>query len=126
MCLTLMIAATMEVERGVENLWKRGPSLGMRDYPNYGRFIPINYFKAFLCGFPYLWADKIHWSIPSLDLQWDIILPFMGEYNAKRSAILKVLYLMLDESMSGWRPKTSKTILDVVRWHVLLSSSPQN
>ena len=81
----------------------------MKDYPNYGQFIPSNYFKAFLAGFPYLWAEEKYWGIPSEDLPWDLIMPFMDEYNAKRTEMLHVLYLILDESMSGWRPKTSKT-----------------
>ena len=34
---------------------------------------------------------------------------FFDEYNEKRNNLLRVIYLILDESMSGWRPKTSKT-----------------
>jgi hypothetical protein len=35
-------------------------------------------------------------------------MPFLEEYNALRKKVLRVMYLMLDESMSEWRPKTSK------------------
>jgi hypothetical protein len=34
---TLMIAAALEIENGVENMWKRGPSGGRHDYPHFGK-----------------------------------------------------------------------------------------
>lgn len=49
-CLTLMVTAVLEVEKGVEGLWKRGKSGGMKEYPNYGQYIPQEYFRAFLHG----------------------------------------------------------------------------
>ena len=97
-----MIAACLEVERGVENLWKRGESDGFKDFSNYGQFIPINYFRAFIAGFPALWAEEKYWHLDARDMPWDIITPFVGEYNKKRGEILRVVYLMLDEAMSGW------------------------
>ena len=108
-CFTIMKSAVLQVERGVENLWKRGESPGFMPYPNYGQFIPVDYFKMFLHGLPYLWADKKYWDIPPEDLPFDFIQPFVNEYNKNRTDMIHVLYLMLDESMSGWRPKTSKT-----------------
>lgn len=104
-----MIAATLEVERGCENLFRRGQSDGYKDFPDYGQHLPINYMKAFICGLPFLWAEKKYWYMPARDLPWDLIFPFVNEYNKKRLEILRVIYLVLDESMSGWRPKTSKT-----------------
>jgi hypothetical protein len=44
---TLMIAAALEIENGVENMWKRGPSGGRHDYPDFGKYMPINHFKVF-------------------------------------------------------------------------------
>ncbi|KAL7549478.1 hypothetical protein ACHAWF_012745 [Thalassiosira exigua] len=108
-CVTLMIAACLEVDSGVENLWKRGQSDGYKDYANYGQHIPVNYFRAFICGFPALWADKKYWHLPARDVPWEYISTFVDEYNEKRTTLLRVIYLMLDETMSGWRPKTSKT-----------------
>jgi len=69
-CLTIMVAATLQVERGVENLWRHGESAGMMDYPNFGQFIPRDYFKAFLSAFPYLWAEEKYWDVPDRDLPW--------------------------------------------------------
>jgi hypothetical protein len=57
-CLTLMVTATFEVHRGIANLWKDEPSSGMKSYPNYAKYIPMMYFKAFIHGFPYLWAER--------------------------------------------------------------------
>ncbi|KAL7537556.1 hypothetical protein ACHAWF_005802 [Thalassiosira exigua] len=108
-CITLMISACLEVETGIGNLWKRWQSDGYKDYPNYGQHIPINYFKAFVCGFPALWTDKKYWHLPARDLPWEYISSFVKEYNNKRTALLIVVYLMLAETMAGWRPKTSNT-----------------
>ena len=55
---TLLIAAACEVESGVENLWKQGKSNGRRDYPDFGQFMPLNYFKAFQSAAAYCWSDK--------------------------------------------------------------------
>ena len=104
-----MITSVLEVHTGVDNLWKRGRSDGYKDYPNFGQHIPLDYFKAFLHGFPYLWSDEKYWYVNKKDLPFDFIQPFIDEYCGMRNKILRVVYLMLDESMSGWRPKTSKT-----------------
>jgi hypothetical protein len=36
-CYLLLIAATTEVENGIENLWKRGRVGNRRFYPDFGR-----------------------------------------------------------------------------------------
>ena len=107
-CFTLLIAAATEVHHGVENLWKRGKSNGRHDYPDFGKYIPKNYFKAFLAAAPYCWCDKKFWYQNKDERMWDIFLPCIQQYNGKRRLLLKVVLLLLDESMSGWRPKTSK------------------
>lgn len=109
MCLTLMVASVLEVHSGIENLWKQGESDSYKDYPNYGQHIPIDYFKVFLHGFPYLWANRKYWDVPKKDLPFDFLVPFVDQYKGLRKNMLRVVYIMLDESMSGWRPKTSKT-----------------
>jgi hypothetical protein len=107
-CMTLMITSVLEVHKGIAGLWQRGNSSGMKDYPNYGQYIPKDYFKAFMYGLPYLWAEKKFWDINPAELPFDFLAPFIKEYNSLRTTSIRVIYLMLDESMSGWRPKTSK------------------
>jgi hypothetical protein len=50
---TLMIAAALEIENGVHNCWKSGPSGGCHDYPDFGKYMPINHFKEFQAAAPY-------------------------------------------------------------------------
>ena len=107
-CYTIMIASASEIHNGVENLWKRGLSKGRRAYPDFGRYMPINYFKAFMAAAPYCWCDEKYWYIDKRDRPWDIFLPIVTEFNNKRKELFVVDMLMMDESMSGWRPKTSK------------------
>ena len=103
----MLIAGALEVDNGIDNLWKRGDSKGWKTHANFGQFIPKGYFKAFMTAFPYLWADKKYWYRPLKDMPWDLILPFLKEYNNKRNHLLWVLFLILDESMSGFCPKTT-------------------
>ena len=109
LCITLLIAASNEPLTGVKNLWKLGPSAGLRGHADWGKFIPINYFRAFQSGFHFLWADKKYWYHNHRELPWDLIQPFVDEYNTKTNELLTVNRLILDETMSGFRPKTSKT-----------------
>jgi hypothetical protein len=53
-CMTLMITSVLEVHNGIARLWQQGNSSGLKEYPNYGQYIPKDYFKAFIYGFPYL------------------------------------------------------------------------
>jgi hypothetical protein len=107
-CYLLLIAAASEVENGVENLWKRGPSGGRREYPDFGQYAPINTFKAFRISAPMCWCHKIHWYKDKRDRPWVIFEECLASFNQKRSNLVRSALLMLDESMSGWRPKTSR------------------
>jgi hypothetical protein len=42
------------------------------------------------------------------DKPWDIFSPLQQQINKLRKSVFNVNMLMMDESMSGWRPKTSK------------------
>ncbi len=88
-----MITASLEVEHGVSNLWST-ESTGFKAASDYGQFVPRVYFSAFICGFPHIWG---------------CFLPFVEAFNQRRQDLLKTVYLLMDESMSAWRPKTSKT-----------------
>ena len=57
-CYLVIIASATEIESGIDNLWKAGPSAGRHSYPDFGKYIPINYFKAFCSAAPFCWSDK--------------------------------------------------------------------
>jgi hypothetical protein len=65
-CL-LFIAAASEVENGIDDLWKWGKYTGRHDYPNFGQYMSINYFKAFVEAVPYCLADQTFWYINKRD-----------------------------------------------------------
>ena len=81
---------------------------GRKDAANFGRYMSKNFFKAFIAAAPYCFAEKKWWYVDQRDKPWDIYLPCISQYNKKRQMLIRVLLLVLDESMSGWRPKTSK------------------
>jgi hypothetical protein len=107
-CYLLLIASVTEADVGVENLWKKGQSGGRHEYANFGQYIPMNLFKAFQSGAALMFCDKKWWFEDVRDRDWDIIMPCIASYNQKRKKLFNTILLMLDESMSGWRPKTSK------------------
>ncbi len=40
---------------------------------------------------------------------WDSFVPFVEAFNQKRRELLRTVFLLMDESMSAWRPKTLAT-----------------
>jgi hypothetical protein len=108
-CYTLMIASVSEVECGIENLWKKGSSGGRQDYPDFGQYVDIKTFKCFTSAAAYCWAESSYWYRGRCETPWEVFLPCIKSFNDKRQQLLEsVVLLLLDESMSGWRPKTSK------------------
>ena len=93
MSLTLIVTAVLEVGHGVKNLWLHGASAGMKSYPNYGQYIPIDYMKAFLHGLPYMWADKKYYDVEPNMVPLD-------EYNMLRCevrcCVVIVVYFILN------------------------------
>ena len=104
----LILAAATESDTGVENLWKRGKSGGRHDHADFGQYMPQNYFKAFISGAAMMFCEEAHWYLPKRDRPWDIFMPALDGFNMKRRSLFHVVLSILDESMSGWRPKTSK------------------
>jgi hypothetical protein len=51
---------------------------------------------------------KENWFYDKRDLPWDVLLPCFASYNKKHRDMINTRALILDESMSGWHPKTSK------------------
>ena len=107
-CCSLMIAAVTEAETGVDNLWKDGQGKGRHAHPNFGRHMPKNHFKAFLAAAPFAFCDKQLWCCDKRDRDWEMFQPCLGSLNEKRQNLFKVMLIVLDESMSQWRPKTTK------------------
>jgi hypothetical protein len=81
---------------------------GRHNFANFGQYMPINYFRAFQCAAALMFSDESHWFKENRDKPWEIFLPCLESYNMKRRNLFQTVLLMLDESMSGWRPKTSK------------------
>jgi hypothetical protein len=106
-CYLLMIAFATEIVNGVDNLWKSGPSVGHHAYPDFGQYMPINYFKAFCSAAPYCWSEEQNWYEDTHDVPWDVFLPCLTNFSSKQQCLVKTV-LMLVESMSGWWPKTTK------------------
>ncbi len=70
--MTLVIAASLEVEHGIKNLWSTRSS-GFKLPANYGQYIPQHYFCAFVCGFPHFWSPEHLWY--SEHVPWDSFVP---------------------------------------------------
>jgi hypothetical protein len=105
-CITLVIAASLEVEHGIVNLWST-TSTGFKHPANYGQYLPQNYFRAFICGFPHLWSPEHLWYSESVP--WECFKPLLNAFNQRRRDLLHMVYLLMDGSMSALRPKTSAT-----------------
>ncbi len=82
-CYLLMIASATEIVNGVENLWKSGPSVSHHAYPDFGQYMPINYFKAFCSAAPYCWSEEQYWYEDTHDVPWDVFLPCLTNLNSK-------------------------------------------
>jgi hypothetical protein len=66
-------------------------------------------FKCFLNAATLMFADRKYWCNDRRDQDWEVIYPCLSDYNEKRRELFCTVLLILDESMSGWRPKTTKT-----------------
>jgi hypothetical protein len=65
--------------------------------------------KAFKSGAHFCWTEEEHWYKDKRDLTWDVFLPTIELFNGRRRELLKCVLLILDESMSGWLPQSTKT-----------------
>ena len=55
-----------------------------------------------------MFCDRKYWYEERRNKDWNDFLPCLESYNEKRKRLFMTVLVMLDESMSGWRPKTSK------------------
>lgn len=115
LCLLLVLAATEEAEVGVENLFS-SEKLGRHDPPDFQRYVQKNTFKAFLSALPFVWTEPEAWGRLSTFGKgtWEDFQPVLDHFNQHRfrvgdDELWKVWEVCVDESMSGWRPKSTKT-----------------
>jgi hypothetical protein len=97
-----------EADTGVENLWAHGPSGGRHQYANFGQYLPKNQFKAFLSTAALMFCNRNLWYNDNHYKGWGIFMPYLRSFNEKRKSLFGSTLLILDESMIGWKPKTSK------------------
>lgn len=106
-CILVMISAASEVENGMA-CWDAGPGLGLKDAPDFGKWMPKDEMKCFMSCAAFIWADKEWWFCNRRDVDWDAFMPTINAWNFARTKLCVTFLLMLDESMSGWKPKCSK------------------
>ena len=56
-CYLVLHASVWEGDRGIENLWRKGQSAGRHNFPDFGRYIPVSYFRAWQSAAPYMYCD---------------------------------------------------------------------
>jgi hypothetical protein len=108
-CYTLLISGATEMENDVYNLWKKGDATGRRNHPDFGQYMAKNMFKTFKSAVHFCWASKEYWFTEPCDLTWDVLLPCLNKLNERCKNLVRTLMLILDDSMSGWHPKTTMT-----------------
>ena len=108
-CYLLLLAAVWEGDVGIDNLWKKGKSSGCHNYANFGRYVPMNWFRAWQSAAPYMFSNAHYWYEEWQTLDWHVFLPCLQLYNDKQRLLIATFLMMIDESMSGWHPKTPKT-----------------
>ena len=64
--------------------------------------------KQFASAFKFMQCDRKYWFQDKRNIHWDMFLPTINGCNEKMINILTSICLILYESMSSWRPKTSK------------------
>jgi hypothetical protein len=100
-CCLLIIASATEIVSGIKNSWFSGPFSGCHTYPDFGQYMPINYFKAFCSTAPFCWFQEKYWYEDVHDVPWNVFLPCLATFNDKRQWLLKTALMQVDESMSG-------------------------
>jgi hypothetical protein len=65
--------------------------------------------KTFRVMAPLCWSDEEHWYKENRDTPCEIICVSCSKaFNQRHKDLLKIRHLILDNSMPGWRPNTSK------------------
>jgi hypothetical protein len=107
-CVLAMVAAASEMENGM-SCWKAGKGPGRKFYPDFGQWVPRDEMLCFKLCAAFMWADEKWWFEDRRDIDWDSFMPAVKAWNLARTKACVSWLLMLDEAMSGWKPKNSKT-----------------
>ena len=59
---------------------------------------------------PYYFCEEMFWHICKRCKPWDSLFPRVSKRNERRKGLIKIVLLMLDEIMPGWRPTNSKLV----------------
>jgi hypothetical protein len=65
--------------------------------------------KFFVSTATWIFAEQKWWYREARDIDWDVFMPTIHKWNECRVKLLVVFLLILDESMSGWKPKNSES-----------------
>jgi hypothetical protein len=113
----ILISAGPQGKGGI-NLWEKSQTegCGLTDPINYGpdgkNFMPLYRFKEVKAAFPWRVQDtsKADPNDEGAHDPWNMIMLMVEGYNANRhSWVAASIRKVLDESMSAWRPQTSKS-----------------
>ena len=69
-------------------------------------YVPKHEFQTFMHVLPYMWADEQYWYRDPRTLPWEVIMPFITKIKNLRALLMIVLFMVLNETMWGWRLKT--------------------
>jgi hypothetical protein len=103
-----IFAAVNECDIGVENLWRQGDSGGRHNFAKFGQYILEDMFNSWKHAAALLFADEEWWYCDKRDKDWDVFKPCLAGYNQQCKDLFQTVLLILEELMSGWRPKTSQ------------------
>jgi hypothetical protein len=107
-CLLALITASSKIEDGFA-CWMSGKGLGRKWMPDFGKWVPLNEMKCFVSTVKGIFAERKWWYREVCDINWDIFMPTIHKWNECRVKLLVAFLLILDESMSGWKPKNNKS-----------------
>jgi hypothetical protein len=90
-CYMLLIASVLKIFGSLDR-----QQVIIHMYPNFGQYMPINYFKAFCSAAPFCWSKERYWC--------ECFLPCLSSFNCRRQQLIKTVLMLVDESISGWDP----------------------
>lgn len=88
LCFQILIAGSTERGNGVQNLWKRGFRSDQSQYADFGQYIDLITFRAFLSAIPFVWADKKYWYCDTEETPWEVLMPCLRSFNEQRKSLL--------------------------------------